>query len=148
LFSIISPSQPGTFIRTGLPAANASNILFGDHAPPKAGLIPSSPSGWPVDPNEPGAVWMDGDYHLRWDSPCINAGDPNFSAVVIASDIDGEPRIMAGRVDIGCDEVGQRQADFSRNGLINTFRYLYKFGFQLPAIINGRCCVTCIEIIS
>lgn len=73
----------------------------------------------PIKPSEPGAVWMDGDYHLRWDSPCINTGDPNFSALDITSDIDGEPRVMTERVDIGCDEVGQKQADFSRNGLID-----------------------------
>ncbi len=48
-----------------------------------------------VEPNDPNAVWVDGDYHLkseagRWDansqtwikddvnSPCIDAGDPNY----------------------------------------------------------------------
>ncbi|MHC4500480.1 MAG: right-handed parallel beta-helix repeat-containing protein, partial [Planctomycetota bacterium] len=42
-------------------------------------------------------------YHLQPDSPCINAGDPpgNYSA---QTDIDGEPRVMAARVDIGADE--------------------------------------------
>ena len=44
------------------------------------------------------------DCHLRADSPCINAGDPNFAAEG-GTDIDGEARVMGGRTDIGADEV-------------------------------------------
>ena len=73
----------------------------------------------PVQPGDPAAIWMGGDYHLRWDSTCINAGDPNLAVAVAATDVDGEPRIISGRVDIGCDEVGEKQADFSRNGIID-----------------------------
>ena len=73
----------------------------------------------PVEPGDPAAIWTGGDYHLRWDSACINAGDPSFVAAVAAADIDGEPRIISSRVDIGCDEVGEKQADLSRNGIIN-----------------------------
>ncbi len=45
-----------------------------------------------------------GDYHLLAHSPCINAGDPFYSAGPDETDIDGEPRVAAGRVDIGADE--------------------------------------------
>ncbi|MHC4621163.1 MAG: PKD domain-containing protein, partial [Planctomycetota bacterium] len=48
----------------------------------------------------PGAV----DYRLRADSPCINAGDPNFVPEPGETDIDGDPRVLLGRVDIGADE--------------------------------------------
>ena len=44
------------------------------------------------------------DYHLQAISPCVNAGDPDFTADG-QTDIDGQPRVMAGRVDIGADEV-------------------------------------------
>ena len=64
-----------------------------------------------VDPNDPNAVWMNGDYHLksqtrRWDpnsqswvkddvtSPCIDAGDPN-------SDFSGETWPHGGRINMG-----------------------------------------------
>jgi len=57
----------------------------------------------PADFNDD--FWVEGDYHLRPDSPCVNAGDPIATFQVIKTDIDGQPRIMAGRVDIGCDEV-------------------------------------------
>ena len=64
-----------------------------------------------VEPNEPNAVWVDGDYHLksqygRWDpvseswvmddvtSPCIDAGDPN-------SPVGDEPEPNGGRINMG-----------------------------------------------
>jgi hypothetical protein len=45
------------------------------------------------------------DYHLKPNSMCINAGDPNFNDVN-QSDIDGESRIVNSRVDMGADEAG------------------------------------------
>jgi L-ascorbate metabolism protein UlaG (beta-lactamase superfamily) len=64
-----------------------------------------------VEPNEPNAVWIGGDYHLkseagRWDpvseswvvddvtSPCIDAGDPN-------SPVGDEPEPNGGRINMG-----------------------------------------------
>jgi hypothetical protein len=44
------------------------------------------------------------DYHLRDNSPCINAGDPNYQVTAGESDFYGEERVSAGRVDIGADE--------------------------------------------
>lgn len=67
-----------------------------------------------VDPNFVNEA--DGDYHLRWNSPCIDAG---FIVGTHTFDIDGEPRVMGSRIDIGADEVGPKQADFTRDGIIN-----------------------------
>jgi parallel beta-helix repeat protein len=72
-----------------------------------------TPDDWSDD------TWIEGDYHLRWTSPCINAGDPNFVFEEGEVDIDGEPRVMGGRVDMGSDEVGPKQADFTRDGRID-----------------------------
>jgi L-ascorbate metabolism protein UlaG (beta-lactamase superfamily) len=64
-----------------------------------------------AEPNDPDAVWVDGDYHLksevgRWDavgeswvvddvtSPCIDAGDPN-------SPVGDEPEPNGGRINMG-----------------------------------------------
>jgi parallel beta-helix repeat protein len=43
-------------------------------------------------------------FHLSWNSPCRDAGDPNgnYDSQV---DIDNEPRVYGQRVDIGADEV-------------------------------------------
>ncbi|HUS72180.1 MAG TPA: choice-of-anchor Q domain-containing protein [Sedimentisphaerales bacterium] len=49
-------------------------------------------------------VWVDGDYHLLPDSPCINTGDPNYIAEPNETDLDGKPRIIAGRIDMGAYE--------------------------------------------
>lgn len=62
------------------------------------------------DPNDGGDGWGVGDnddfgdLHLRLGSPCVQAGDPNFFALPDYGDIDGQPRILGGRVDIGADE--------------------------------------------
>ncbi|MHC4574805.1 MAG: S8 family serine peptidase [Planctomycetota bacterium] len=43
------------------------------------------------------------DCHLAPNSPCIDAGDPNGDYTG-QEDIEGQPRVMAGRVDMGADE--------------------------------------------
>ncbi len=45
------------------------------------------------------------DLHLRYDSPCRNAGDPGYSLGAGDRDIDGQSRIMGSRVDMGADEI-------------------------------------------
>jgi len=45
-----------------------------------------------------------GDYHLLLDSPCINAGDPNYVAEPNETDLDGNPRVIGGRIDMGAYE--------------------------------------------
>ncbi len=57
-----------------------------------------------VEPDDPNAVWIDGDYHLLADSPCIDAGDPNYIAEPNETDLDGKPRVIGGRIDMGAFE--------------------------------------------
>ncbi|MCX5638559.1 MAG: hypothetical protein NTX52_12840, partial [Planctomycetota bacterium] len=45
-----------------------------------------------------------GDLHVLEDSPCINAGDPNYVPGPNETDMDGQPRIVGCRIDIGADE--------------------------------------------
>lgn len=52
------------------------------------------------------------DYHLLSDSPCINAGDPGFVAGPNDTDMDGEARVMLGRVDMGADEFNPFKVEF------------------------------------
>jgi hypothetical protein len=49
-------------------------------------------------------VWVDGDYHLRSDSPCIDAGDPSYVPEPNETDLDGNSRIVNGTVDMGAYE--------------------------------------------
>ncbi len=46
-----------------------------------------------------------GDYHLQACSPAVNAGDPGFVPEPGETDIDGDPRVLDGRVEMGADEV-------------------------------------------
>ncbi len=60
---------------------------------------------------EIGGTWMDGDYHLRPDSPCIDAGR---SAGAPTTDIEGYGRPCGTHVDMGAYETGACPADTQR----------------------------------
>ncbi len=45
------------------------------------------------------------EYHIGKDSPCYDAGDPNYGPYLWQRDIDGEFPVMDSSVDIGADEV-------------------------------------------
>jgi len=53
-----------------------------------------------VDPSPP-----QNDYHLLKNSPCVDAGDPDFILASGETDIDGDQRIAGTKIDIGADEV-------------------------------------------
>jgi len=61
----------------------------------------------PIDFEGSGNIVADpllSDYHIGYDSPCVNAGSPWYGPMDGVTDLDGEPRIGLGRVDIGADE--------------------------------------------
>ncbi len=49
-------------------------------------------------------------------SPAIDAGDPNFVAILGKGDVNGHSRVLCGRVDIGAHEVGI--GDFDCDGVV------------------------------
>ena len=60
------------------------------------------------------------DYHLRAASPCIDAGT-NLSWMTNATDMDGQPRICNGCVDMGADEVRLAATQFAyANGIVRS----------------------------
>jgi hypothetical protein len=59
-------------------------------------------NGTPQDANDD--FWVNGDYHLLWDSPCIDAGDPDYIVKPNETDLDGKPRIINDRIDMGVYE--------------------------------------------
>lgn len=62
-----------------------------------------------------------GDLHLLPGSPCIDAGDPLYAAPGL-TDMDGEARVWAGRVDMGADEYGSMHfGDMNCDGQIDAF---------------------------
>lgn len=57
-----------------------------------------------VEPLDPEAVWVQGNYHLQAQSPCLDAGDPLAAVSSSEKDLDGSPRLAAAAVDIGAYE--------------------------------------------
>ncbi len=57
--------------------------------------------GTPNDPTDD--VWIEGDYHLQFGSPCVDQGS-NSAPEIPTSDKDGNPRIVGGTVDMGAYE--------------------------------------------
>ena len=78
---------------------------------PGTGNIDADPKfvtpGYWANPADPAAIWIGGDYHLRDDSPCIDAGDPAFTPDLVPTDMDGQPRIIGGLPDMGSDEAAR-----------------------------------------
>lgn len=82
-----------------------------------------------VEPNDPNAMWLDGNYRLRPDSPCIDAGD-NSEPNLGATDLDGHPRIIDGDcndtnvVDMGAYEFNYAYiGDFDYNCSVDFFDF-------------------------
>ncbi|NIP25272.1 MAG: DUF3466 family protein [Phycisphaerae bacterium] len=50
-------------------------------------------------------VWVNGDYHLLPGSPCLDTGDPDYLAEPNETDLDGRPRVIGGRIDMGAYET-------------------------------------------
>ena len=69
------------------------------------------------------------DFHLLVDSPCINTGDPAFIPISDELDIDGDPRIIGGRVDIGADEFSENRIPVAHAGPDQTMSVI-------PALIS------------
>ena len=57
-----------------------------------------------VEPDDLNAVWIEGNYRLTPCSPCINSGDPNYISEPNETDLDGNPRVTGGRIDMGAYE--------------------------------------------
>jgi hypothetical protein len=82
---------------------NQENYHIGD--PPTPLDLTGVNGNVSVDP-----VFVDyenGDLHLQDNSPCINAGDPDYIPEPGETELDGKPRVIGGRIDMGAYEFNQ-----------------------------------------
>ncbi|MBN1795668.1 MAG: right-handed parallel beta-helix repeat-containing protein [Sedimentisphaerales bacterium] len=62
-----------------------------------------------------------GDLHIKYESICKNNGSPG--SYTSQTDIDGEPRLSYGRIDIGADEYYWSKADYNIDEVVDFFDY-------------------------
>ncbi len=72
-----------------------------------------------------------GDYHLAAGSPAVDAGNPDFVAAADETDLDGDPRVVGGLVDLGADEF-RRPGDLDGDGAVNVVDLLSLLGAWGP----------------
>ena len=68
-----------------------------------------------------------GDFHLQSNSPCINSG--NNAYVTVTNDLDGNPRIVGGTVDIGAYEYQTPVSKIS-------YAWLQQYGLSITTNID------------
>jgi hypothetical protein len=91
---------------------NAGIEIYNDSSYATNVVYSNISSGWPGVENIVLNPLLTPDGHLLSYSPCINAGDPNFTITPnVPNDIDGETRILNDRVDIGADEFLDSDGD-------------------------------------
>jgi len=103
----------------GVYGKNNRAVLAGcvvwDNSPDQIRLISATYSdvqgGYPGEGNIDVEPMLTLDGHLSAGSPCIDAGDPNFVAPPDETDLDGEPRVLNSRVDMGADEFSDVDGD-------------------------------------
>jgi hypothetical protein len=89
----------------------------------------------PLPPNGIGNITNDpvlinvagGDFHLQSNSPCINSG--NNAYVSVTNDLDGNPRIVGGTVDIGAYE-------YQTPTSIISYAWLEKYGLPTDGSVD------------
>jgi hypothetical protein len=126
-------SSSSTTIRSGILWGNAADDgpqAYGSGSVTYSDVQGGFPGEGNINADPCFADPVGGDYHLFIDSSCVNAGDPAYSPAPGETDIDGEPRVMGGRVDIGADEVCQGQPRIGRSP--TEFRFDAVEGGQNP----------------
>ena len=73
------------------------------------------------------------DYSLLSWSPCIDAGDPGFVPQPDETDIDGNPRVIGGRVDMGAWEAATKSPDADSDGLPDDWEIEHFGNISAPA---------------
>ncbi len=75
----------------------------------------------PAGPDGDPGGWADNDYRLSAGSPCINTGDPAYVLTDGHTDLDGRPRVLCTRVDMGAYEYGL--GDYNCDGSVDLVDY-------------------------
>ncbi len=104
---ILWGNAAGGGLELSLASAATVSVAYSDVAGGAAAVQvgPGSVLNWQVGNLTIDPLFGRGGVHLRQRSPCRNAGDPGPTPLAGRLDLDRQPRVQEGRVDIGADEV-------------------------------------------
>jgi parallel beta-helix repeat protein len=135
--TIVGNSPYGIYVYYGRDPCLVNDIIYGNGSTPEKnifserGLDGISASYCCIEGGFPGMEIVscepgfrnpaDDDYHLKDDSNCINMGSPSADYTA-ETDIDGRPRVIYGRADLGADEWAN-PPDYNFDGFIDFFDF-------------------------
>ncbi len=100
--NVVAFNSSGVWVQGGAPTLSC-NCVFGNTEYDYSGLPDPTGTGGNISADPKFASMEYGDMHIQPDSPCVNAGD-NSMVGLGWPDMEGQPRVQNGRVDIGADE--------------------------------------------
>ena len=115
----------GIYIEYGTPPVITYNNVWGNNNGKNYAPSTTLPDQTGINGNistDPNFVNPDANnFHIDLNSPCKNAGDPNYVPGPNETDYDGEQRIFNLRVDMGADEVVTNPFDLNTDGIIDFY---------------------------
>ena len=77
-----------------------------------------------------------GDYHLSADSPCIDAGDPDYTSEPGETDLDGNQRVRGERIDMGAHEYNPGSSALAVSEAAVEFSYIEDYVVPEPQTVQ------------
>jgi hypothetical protein len=102
-----------------------------------AGNIDSDPRFVEAGYRDANGVWVEGNYHLLASSPCANAGDPDYAGEANETDLDGGPRVVNGRINMGAYESSGNAAPTAC--ITGGDRTVEATGPETEVVLDGSC---------
>ncbi len=125
-------SSPSTTIKSCIFWGNSASII--NDGSPLFVRYSNVEGGYEAGNIDMDPMFVD-EFHIGLDSPCLDAGDPNYISEPGDTDLDGDNRVINGRVDMGADEV---PVDTDGDGVLDDDDVCNNTPVDIPVDAAGR----------